>query len=132
MDEAMFHDEEVWRRFSAIEASRLKEFLKLPERAGLAGLAGALELRFYGNLNAHECILEGDRLIFRNLDCRVQAARKRKGMPFHPCKRVGLAEYGAFAQTIDDRIRCRCLSCCPDVTDESACCSWEFQLEGEA
>jgi hypothetical protein len=132
MDEAMFHDAEVWRRYSAIEAARLKEFLKLPEHAGLEGLMRALELRFYGNLNQYEFVRKGNTLIFRNLDCRVQTARKRKGMPLHPCKSVGLAEYGAFAQAIDERIRCRCLSCYPDVTDESVCCSWEFQLNEEA
>ena len=128
MDEAMFHDGEAWRSYTAIEAKRLKEFLKLPEHAGLEGLAKALELRFYGNLNAYELIFEDKKLIFRNVECRVQTARKRKNMPFHPCKSVGVIEYSGFAKVIDDRISCRCLSCYPDITDESASCSWEFTL----
>jgi len=128
MDEAMFHDGEAWRSFTVIEAKRLKEFLKLPEHAGLEGLAKALELRFYGNLNAYELIFEDKKLIFRNVECRVQTARKRKNMPFHPCKSVGIIEYSGFAKVIDDRISCRCLSCYPDITDESASCSWEFTL----
>ena len=49
-------------------------------------------------------------------ECRVQSARRRKGMPFHPCKPVGCIEYSGFARTIDDRIECRCLSCYPEVT----------------
>ncbi|PYG89946.1 hypothetical protein LY28_00546 [Ruminiclostridium sufflavum DSM 19573] len=128
MEEAMFHDREAWRRFTEIEAKRIKEFLKLPEHAGLKGLAKALELRFYGNLNDYELVFKEDRLIFRNVDCRVQTARKRKNMPYHPCKTVGIVEYSGFAKAIDERISCRCLSCFPDITDEAACCSWEFLL----
>ena len=130
MDEAMFHDEEAWRRYSAIEARRLKAFLKLPERAGLEGLRAALELRFYANLNAFEMATEGDALVLRNTRCRVQDARARKGLNFHPCRAVGIAEYGEFARAIDQRIRTRCLSCYPLVTDASVCCAWEFTLDG--
>ena len=129
MDEAIFHDEEAWRRFTVVEAKRIKKFLKLSEHAGLEGLAKALELRFYGSINDYELIFKDDKLIFRNVDCRVQTARKRKNMPFHPCKSVGIFEYSGFAKTIDDRIRCQCLSCYPDITDESTCCSWEFSLD---
>lgn len=129
MDEAMFHDVEVWKRYTVIEAKRIKEFLRLPEHAGLKGLAKALELRYYGNINEYDLIYKDGKLVYRHVDCRVQTARKRKGMPFHPCKPVGVVEYSGFASVIDSRIRCRCLSCYPDVTDESVCCSWEFSLE---
>ncbi len=128
MDEAMYHDEQAWRKFTEIEAKRIKEFLKLPEHAGLEGLAKALELRFYGNINNYELVFKEDILIFRNVDCRVQTARKRKNMPYHPCKSVGIVEYSGFAKVIDDRISCRCLSCFPDITDETTSCSWEFSL----
>ncbi len=37
MDEAMYHDAEAWRRFTVIEARRIKGFLHLPERAGVDG-----------------------------------------------------------------------------------------------
>ena len=50
-------------------------------------------------------------------------------MPLHPCKPAGEAEYSGFARTIDDRIRCQCISCCPDVTDETCACAWRFTLE---
>ncbi len=129
MEEAVRHDEEAWRRFTVIEATRIKAFLKLPEHPGLEGLEKALHFRFYGNLNRHECIRSGHTLVYRNLDCRVQTARKRKGMPYHPCKSVGLLEYTGFAKTIDDRIRCRCLSCYPDATENPDGCAWEFILE---
>ncbi len=131
MAEAMFHDVAIWRKFTVIEARRLKEFLNLPARAGLEGLAKALSLRFYANINKDEIRIEGNTLTYRAIDCRVQTARRRQGMEFHPCKEVGLVEYGEFARTIDDRFTCECLSCYPDIRDESCCCGWKFTLHAE-
>lgn len=128
MDEAMFHDKEAWSRFTVIEAKRIKKFLNLPENPGLDGLQRALALRFYANINEDEYILDDKKLIYRNVDCRVQSARKRKGMEYHPCREVGIIEYSEFARTVDSRISCRCLSCYPDITDETCCCAWEFTL----
>lgn len=125
----MFHDAEAWQRFTVIEAKRLKDFLRLPKQAGLEGLAQALKLRLYANLNEDEILIEGNTLVYRTLECRVQAARERKGMPFHPCKSVGMIEYTGFAKTIDDRLTCECLSCYPDIVDKSCRCAWKFTLE---
>ena len=127
-EEAMFHDGEAWKRFTVMEAKRIKEFLGLPDRAGLEGLAKALSLRFYANLNRDEIRIQGNTLTYRTLTCRVQQARERKGMEFHPCKPVGVIEYAGFAKVIDDRIVCKALSCYPEVTDSSCCCSWQFTL----
>lgn len=129
MDEAMYHDGEAWKRFTVIEARRIKNFLGLPEHSGLEGLEKALSFRFYANLNQDEFILQGNTLLYRTLECRVQRARARKGMEFHPCKSVGLIEYAGFAKEIDDRIICQCVSCYPDITDESCACSWLFTLK---
>ncbi|MBE6032327.1 MAG: hypothetical protein E7224_03960 [Clostridiales bacterium] len=129
MDEAMYHDEEIWKRFTVIEAQKIKKFLGLPEQAGLEGLKAALELRLYSNINDDEIIIEGNTLTYRTIDCRVQSARTRKGMPLHPCKPVGLVEYAGFAKTIDSRFTCECVSCYPDITDESCACCWKFTLK---
>ena len=59
----------------------------------------------------------------------MQSARERKGMPFHPCKSVGIIEYGGFAKAIDPRIRCECVSCYPDVTDPTCRCKWKFTID---
>ena len=131
MDAAMYHDAEAWRRFTVIEARRIKAFLGLDDHPGLEGLAKALPLRLDDRCNPTELRLENGKLLYKNVSCRVQSARARKGMPYHPCKPVGLVEYAGFAKTIDDRITCRCLSCYPDITDESCACAWEFTLETE-
>jgi len=128
MDEAMYHDIEAWKRFTVIEAKRIKAFLKLPEQAGVEGLAQALRLRFYANINDDRIDVDGDSLTYTSVNCRVQRARESKGMPFHPCKAVGIVEYGEFAKVIDPRFQCECVSCYPDITDSSCCCKWRFTL----
>ena len=128
MDEAMYHDAEAWKRFTVIEAKRIKEFLKLPDKSGIDGLAKALKLRFYANINEDKIEIDGNTLTYTSVNCRVQRARERKGMPFHPCKSVGIIEYSGFAETIDSRFVCECISCYPDITDNSCCCKWKFVL----
>ena len=128
MEEAVYHDVEAWKKFTVIEGKRIKKFLKLPEKPGLEGLKKALGFRFYANLNDDEIKIEGNTLTFRSIECRAQSARKRKGMEYHPCKPVGVVEYAGFAQAIDERIICECISCYPDVTDETCYCSWKFTL----
>lgn len=129
MEEAMYHDEEAWRRFTVIEAKRIKAFLNLSEKAGLEGLSRALSLRFYANINQDEIIFSGNTLTYRVLECRVQSARERKNMGFHPCRPVGIIEYSEFAKVIDPRISCECLSCYPQIEDASCCCAWRFTLD---
>jgi hypothetical protein len=129
MDEAMRHDENIWRQFTVIEANRIKQFLRLPEQAGVEGLAKALKFRLYANINSDEVTVDGNTVVFRTLDCRVQNARAKKGMPFHPCKSVGMIEYGGFAKTIDSRFETECLSCYPEITDDTCNCAWKFTLK---
>lgn len=128
MDEAMLHDERAWERFTASEARRLKAFLGLEDGCGLEGLARALPLKLTSPCNETEIRWEGDELVFRVVSCRVQAARSRKGMSLHPCKPVGLVEYGGFAKALDPRIECVCDSCYPDVADDTCACAWRFRI----
>ena len=128
MDEAMEHDANVWEKFNVLEAQKIQKMLNLPPDAGVEGLAKALQYRLYANINKDEIIVDGNKVIYRTINCRVQDARARKNMEWHPCKPVGLIEYTGFAKTIDPRFTCRCLSCFPDITDNGCACSWEFTL----
>ncbi|MEE0705985.1 MAG: DUF6125 family protein [Adlercreutzia sp.] len=130
MDTAMEHDRNAWKRFVPSEARRLRTFLDLDKHSGLEGLARALPLRCTSLANEWEIIWEEDgSLVFRITNCRVQNARARKGMEFHPCKSVGILEYGEFARALDGRLRCECVSCFPDITDETCNCAWRFWME---
>jgi len=71
---------------------------------------------------------DGSTLRFFMDVCRVQEARRRKGLDDFPCKSVGIIEFDTFARTIDGRIRSRCLHCPPDAP-EGKYCGWEFSIE---
>lgn len=130
MDAAIDMDREAWRRFTVIEARRLIDFLQLGENSGIAGLKKALSFRLYSSLNEDEILIEGDNvLVYKVKTCRVQHARRKKGLPDFPCKSVGIVEYSLFAKTIDSRFETEVLSCHPDITDPSCNCIWRFTLK---
>ena len=96
---------------------------------GLPALAEALSFRMYSFVNKQEHELKDDLLIFRMLDCRVQSARRRKGLPDFPCKSVGIIEFSGFANAVDPRIATTCVACPPDDLAEDEFCTWAFRLE---
>ena len=135
MDKAMELDIRSWERFSPAEARRIMRTFDIAcpttgaPKGGLASLEKALGYRLYAAVNRQEAEwVDEQTLIFRMVECRVQTARRRKGLPDFPCKPVGIVEYGGFARAIDPRIQTRCLTCPPDpVTD--CYCAWEFTLD---
>lgn len=130
MDEAMLHDKNAWKIFTRTEALRIKNMLNLPDKPGLDGLEKALAIRFSALANPSVDIFrEGEALIYRVNECRVQSARKKKGMPYHPCAPVGFIEHDGFARTIDERIVTEMISCYPEVTDKACACCWKFVLK---
>jgi hypothetical protein len=130
MDAALAVDIEAWRKFTVIEAKRIMSRLKLEPGQGIPALVECLKHRFYARINLQEAIeVTDNRAVFRMLDCRVQSARRRKGMAEHPCKSVGIVEYGEFARTIDPRIVTRCIACPPDPVPDEFWCAWEFTLQ---
>ncbi|MBU3917753.1 cytosolic protein [bacterium] len=118
-----------WTRYSPFEASRIKELLGLPELAGISGLKDALSFRMYSLIN-EQSIEEVDEnsIILRMNNCRVQAARKRKGLEDYHCKSAGIVEYRTFAETIDKRIKTECIGCPPDEHPVEWFCAWKFTL----
>ncbi len=130
MNDAKRCNDSCWCWFSPFEAYSIKRVLNLPERGGLEALKRALKFRVYAFLNVQE-IKEPDKntLEFYMKECRVQVARKRKGLPDYPCKSAGLVEYGRFAQYIDDRIETECIGCPPDKHPEEWFCAWRFHLK---
>ena len=124
-------DRRAWERFTVIEARRIMRRLGIEPGGGILALKQALEYRLYAYLNVQETLDVDERaIIFRMNECRVQTARKRKGLPDFPCKPVGLVEYGNFARTINPRFRTRCIACPPDPHPEEYWCAWEFTLWG--
>ena len=84
MNEAKRCNDSVWAQFSPVEAWSIKQFLNMPQHPGLEGLKKALAYRLYANINQQSTEDESpESFIFRMNDCRVQSARKRKGLDDH-------------------------------------------------
>jgi hypothetical protein len=129
MDAAIAADAAAWSRFTVIEARRIMDRLGLEPGGGIPALLQCLEHRLYARLNVQEVTeRSAERAVFVMRECRVQAARERKGLPAFPCKAVGLVEYAGFARTVDPRIETRCLACPPDPRSGEGWCAWEFTL----
>lgn len=129
MDSAMQHDRDVWHSFARTEALRIRNYLHLEEHPGLEGLKKALQLRYNNIVHNTDIEEDSDYLIFRVVDCSVQVGRQKKGLDFHPCLSAGIIEYTVFAKTIDDMFEVSAVSCFPEVTDPTCCCSWKFELK---
>ncbi len=133
LEKAIELDVRQWEKFTVIEAKRIMNRFKIPEKGGIPALIKALKYRIYANINIQEVIEVSDnRCVFRMVDCRVQSARKRRGLPDFPCKQVGVVEYGLFAKTIDPRIETKCIACPPGAHPKDYWCAWEFTLKKKA
>ena len=129
MNDAKRCNDTCWSRFSPFEAVRIKKLLSLPDNGGIPALKKALAFRMYTAINK-QSIEDVDEkcIIFRMNDCRVQSARKRRGLEDYPCKSGGLVEYPTFAAAIDSRITTECIGCPPDKHPEDWYCAWKFTL----
>jgi len=125
---AMRCNNTCWMKFSPYEAGRIKAMLGLPDRGGLDALESALGYRLYSRINVQSMERQGNSLVFKMVKCRVQDARRRKGLADYPCKSAGVVEYTSFALTIDPRIKTDCIACPPDMLPGDWFCAWKFTI----
>lgn len=122
-------NDSCWSQFSPFEAWSIKRFLSLPGKPGLEGLKKALAFRLYATINKQSIVDETPTsFTFQMNECRVQSTRKRKGLDDYPCKSAGMAEYPTFAETIDPRIKTKCVGCPPDEHPGGWYCAWHFYI----
>jgi len=129
MDVAIELDARSWERFTVVEANRIMESFGIEKGGGLKAVEKALDYRLYATVNEqHSEFVSPDTLIFTMKKCRVQSARRRKGLDDFPCKSVGLVEYSGFVSAIDPRVKTKCLHCPPDPLRKDLYCQWEFKI----
>ena len=129
MEEAMDADAAAWHRFAKLEAKRIMERLGIGPGGGIPALAKCLPHRLYANIcrfTLHQ--LGEEELVIRMVDCRVQDARNRQGMPPFPCKQVAMYEFPVFAKVVDERIETECIQCPPDDLTPGGWCEWHFRI----
>jgi len=123
-------DKAAWGKFSPIEAKRIMKRLGLKEGGGIEALVTALGERLYERINEQKVVeADEEHAVFMMKACRVQDARHRKNLKPFPCKEVGIVEYSKFAETIDPRIKTKCLRCPPDEYNGEYWCLWEFSID---
>jgi hypothetical protein len=129
MKDAKYCNDKTWADFSPFEAWSIRQFLGLEENSGLEGLKNAMFYRLYATINRQSIVEETPTsFVFQMDDCRVQSARKRKGLDDYPCKSAGIVEYTEFAKAIDSRIITECVSCPPDAHPANYFCAWRFSI----
>ena len=82
METAIELDARSWKRFAAAEARRIMTTFDIPANGGLEALEKALGLRLYAVINSQRTEWSNNRqsLHFFMDVCRVQEARRRKGL----------------------------------------------------
>ena len=86
MDTPVELDAEAWSTFTVIEAKRIMKRHRIEPGGGIPALAKAPGRRLCALINEQEIAEQTDtRLLFRMNRCRVQDARKRKGLPDFSC-----------------------------------------------
>jgi len=132
MPQAKLCNDATWACYSPFEAWSVKRLLNLGERPGLEGLKKALQFRCYGFINKQSFVQETPTsFVYMMNDCRVQSARKRKGLDDYPCKSAGIMEYFKFAEGIDPRIKTEVITCPPDLHPDTHYCAWKFTCCGD-
>ena len=122
-------DRRVWEIMGKIEARKLKAFLNL-EKNDIPSMMHALQYSGWAlDLEDKEVIVEHNRGVVRNVRCRVQNTRLKKGLCEFPCKPVRWGFLKAFAQEINPHIVVNCKLCPPDKHPEDLWCEWEFTLQ---
>ena len=133
-DERGMHDakrvnDTCWSRLGYYEALRAKEALHLGEGSGLAAARACLEARLVARINKFDFVDKTpEGFTLRMVECRVQSARARQGLPPYPCVSGGTVEFTAFAAGVDPALKVACLSCPPETTRDDCFCAWRFSL----
>jgi hypothetical protein len=124
-------DRKVWEVMGKIEARRLKELLRI-EGNDLTSMLKALQYSGWAlDLEDKEIIIDSEKGIIRNVKCRVQNTRKKKGLNEFGCKPVRWGFLKSFAKEFNPNIIVNCKVCPPDKHPENLWCEWEFTLKDE-
>lgn len=124
-------DRKVWEVMGKIEARKLKKLFDISDNDIPSMIEG---LRLSGwtlDLDDKEIVVEKERAFVRNVSCRVQNTRMKKGLSEFACKPVRWGFLKAFAKEFNPNIEVKCNVCPPDKHRDDLWCEWEFRMKGE-
>lgn len=122
-------DRRVWEVMGKIEARKIK---KLFDIKGNHISDVIYALRYSGwsmDLEDKEIEIKDDVGIIRNVKCRVQDTRLKKGLKEFACKPVRFGFLKSFAYEFNPDIEVKCNVCPPDEHPDDLWCEWEFRMK---
>jgi len=130
-DAATTIDAKVWEVMGKIEARKLKAFFEI-EGNDISSMMEALSYSGWAmDLEDKEITIEKNKAVLRNVRCRVQNTRLKKGLVEFGCKKVRWGFLKSFAHEFNPDIRVNCNVCPPDKHPDDLWCEWEFTLDEE-
>ncbi|UCG69544.1 MAG: hypothetical protein JSV09_00530 [Thermoplasmata archaeon] len=121
-------DKNIWAVMGKIEARRLKDSLGIKDD-GIPSLIKALRFTSWSlDLEDKEIVVEENKAILRNTDCRVQKTRIQKGLGEFPCKNVRWGYLKNFVKEFNENMVVDCKVCPPDEHPNKKWCEWEFRI----
>ncbi|KYK22952.1 hypothetical protein AYK24_08165 [Thermoplasmatales archaeon SG8-52-4] len=121
-------DRKVWEVMGKIEARKIKDFFNF-KKNDITTMMKALQYSGWAlDLEDKEIIVEKNRGVIRNIKCRVQNTRLKKGLIEFGCKPVRWGFLKAFAKEFNPDIVVNCKICPPDKHPKDLWCEWEFTL----
>ncbi|EMR73750.1 hypothetical protein MBGDN05_00677 [Thermoplasmatales archaeon SCGC AB-539-N05] len=128
-DAATEIDRKVWEVMGKIEARKLKKLFDITGD-DVASMISALRLSGWTlDLEDKEISVKKDRTILRNVKCRVQNTRIKKGLSEFACKPVRWGFLKSFAREFNPDIEVDCKLCPPDKHPDDLWCEWEFKIK---
>ena len=121
-------DRKVWEIMGKIEARRLKKLFNITGN-DISSVVEALRLSGWAlDLEDKEIVVEKDNAIIRNIKCRVQNTRIKRGLSEFGCKPVRWGFLTSFVKEFNPNIEVDCKVCPPDSHPDDIWCEWEFTL----
>ena len=126
---------QVQEQMGSRRARRLARFLGIPEgNADLSSMINAHYLLPASRAVGTEYLKISDtEFILSWLNCRPQQARKEKGLPPFPCKRMEFTSLSSFFKSLNPKARVECLFAPPDARPENlpekVSCQWKVILD---
>ena len=122
-------DRKVWEVMGKIEAKRIKKLFDIKDN-DIPTVMNALKYSGWSlDLEDKEVIIEKDRGIIRNVKCRVQNTRLKKGLIEFGCKPVRWGFLKSFAHEFNPNIVVKCNVCPPDEHPDDLWCEWIFEIK---